>query len=371
MASPEFLRILHTESSLGWGGQEIRILTEAAALAARGHQIELLCPAESRIFEEAGRFGVQATACPIAWKNLRGLLHLRHALSQRKIDVLNTHSSTDSWLSAIACQTLANRPPIVRTRHISASLSSNPATRWLYTRATRHVVTTGERLRAQVMREVGLAGTNVTSVPTGVDISKFVPGDRADARRRTGLPPDKLVIGIVATLRSWKGHRYLIDAFVRLNRQDAHLVIVGDGPQAAALREQASRTTDPSRISFAGNQADVVPWLQSLDIFVLPSYANEGVPQALLQAMACGLPVVSTDAGSIDEILRSGQNGFLAKKQDVESLVRCLADLDASPDLRRRMGQVGRTLVTEIHSLARMADTMEQVFVSIAVTRRE
>jgi glycosyltransferase involved in cell wall biosynthesis len=366
MRSSKLLDIVHTESSLGWGGQEIRILTESAALSARGHRIELLCPAESRIFGEAPRFGVRATACPIARKGPKGLWHFRSALVRRKIDVLNTHSSTDSWLAALACATLAHAPPIVRTRHISAALTPNPATRWLYASATRHVVTTGERLREQVIREAGVAEPHVTSVPTGVDLARFVAGNRASARRDTGLPQEKLVVGIVATLRSWKGHRYLIDAIAKLDRQDVHLVIVGDGPQRDILQDQASRVPDPSRISFVGNQNNVVPWLQSLDIFVLPSYANEGVPQAILQAMACALPVISTDVGSIGEVVLSGQTGLLVKPHDVDSLVEHISRLCDDSALRAALGQNARAFVLDEHSIERMADTMERIFLAVA-----
>jgi len=96
------MRILHTEASLGWGGQEIRILTEAAGLISRGHAVELASPGEARIFDEATRLGVPATALPIGRKRLRGLAALRRFVSSRPIDVINAHSSTDSWLSAIA-----------------------------------------------------------------------------------------------------------------------------------------------------------------------------------------------------------------------------------------------------------------------------
>jgi len=107
------LAILHTESSLGWGGQEIRVLTEARGVARQGHQMLLAAPADSRIFAEAPRYGVEALALPIAGKRLGGLLALRGLLARRKFDVINTHSSTDSWLAAVAGATLDAAPPIV------------------------------------------------------------------------------------------------------------------------------------------------------------------------------------------------------------------------------------------------------------------
>ena len=137
------MKILHTENSCGWGGQEIRILTEAAGMIRRGHQVQLIAPREARIHDEARAHGVPVTALPIAKKRLPGLLALRRWLKANPVDVINTHSSTDSWLAALACATLGNPPAIVRTRHVSAPVSTNAATRWLYARAARTIVTTG------------------------------------------------------------------------------------------------------------------------------------------------------------------------------------------------------------------------------------
>ncbi|MDH5264086.1 MAG: glycosyltransferase family 4 protein, partial [Betaproteobacteria bacterium] len=125
------LRILHTESSLGWGGQEIRVLTEARGVARRGHAVTLAAPGESRILAAAAGYGVEAVAIPIARKSIGGLFAMTGLLRNRRFDLVNTHSSTDSWLAAVATRLLRGAPPIVRTRHISAPVPRNLATRWL------------------------------------------------------------------------------------------------------------------------------------------------------------------------------------------------------------------------------------------------
>ena len=122
------MNIVHTESSLGWGGQEIRILSESQGLIARGHRVGLVCPPEARVHEEARRRGVPVTALPIGRKNLRGFLALRRWLRENPCDVVNTHSSTDSWLSALALKSLGRPCPLVRTRHISAAVPTGAAT---------------------------------------------------------------------------------------------------------------------------------------------------------------------------------------------------------------------------------------------------
>lgn len=382
------MKILHTEASTGWGGQEIRILNEAAGMIARGHQVELACPADARICIEAPRRGVPVHALSIGRKNLRGLSAMRRFLRTHSYDVINTHSSTDSWLVALAsiglrgghddtrdtrdtasAGTAGRRgpPPLVRTRHISALVPGNAATRWLYTHASTHVVTTGESLREQLIRDNGLDPHRVTSVPTGIDPSRFPPTDdaiRALRRIELSLDPRTALVGIVATLRSWKGHRYLIDAIADLDDDTVRLAIIGDGPQRAALEQQVAARKLEDRIVFAGNRDDVSPWLQAFDVFALPSYANEGVPQALLQAMFTGLPCVTTDAGAISEIAIDGTTALVVEREDPVTLAAALARLLADAPLRQQLGSAARAHVLERHSLAGMLDRMESIFAS-------
>ncbi len=358
------LHVVHTEASLGWGGQEIRILTEARGMIARGHEIELLCPADARICAEAPNYGVPVTALPIGRKNLRGVIAMRRQLARRRCDVINSHSSTDSWLAAVACAASPSAPPLVRTRHISAAIPDNLATRWLYQRATRGIVTTGERLREQLVRDNGFDPARIVSVPTGVDTARYHPdpGDRDAARRQLGLPARVPIVGIVATLRSWKGHRYLLDAFARLPDRSTRLVIVGDGPQRAALEQKIPALGLADRVVLAGHQSDVAPWLRCFDVFALPSYANEGVPQAIVQAMLTALPVVTTDIGSIGEAIQSGSTGLMVAPENATALAAALQTLLGDASLRERLGTAARAAALQKFSLDAMLDRMEAVF---------
>jgi glycosyltransferase involved in cell wall biosynthesis len=361
------LALLHTESSLGWGGQEIRVLSEAGGVAARGHEVLLAAPSDSRIYAEAPRFGVATTALPIARKRPEGVAALRKLLRERAFDVVNTHSSTDSWLASLACRLVPKAPSIVRTRHISAPVPRNFATRWLYRTAASRVVTTGERLRRQVIEETGVAAERVVSIPTGIDLARFSPGDRREARAALSLAQDTPLVGIVATLRSWKGHRHLIEALASLPGDRTHLVIVGDGPQREALEARVAELRLRSRVRFAGNQEEVAPWMRALDVFCLPSYANEGVPQALMQAMACGCAVVTTPVGSIPEIVEDSVTGLLVPPEDPQRLAHALGALLADEARRVALGQRAHLLAQERFGEARMVDRMIEVFDSVVM----
>jgi glycosyltransferase involved in cell wall biosynthesis len=364
------LKILHTESSQGWGGQEIRILAEAEGLRARGHELFIGAPASHRIHREATARGFTAADLPLGKKRLAGVLAVRRWLREHRVDVVNTHSSTDSWLVSLACATLPRPPAIVRTRHVSVPVAKSLGNRWLYGVAAAHVVTTGEMLRQQLIRDNGLPADRVTSVPTGIRPEVFAPGDRAAARRELGLPEAGLYIGIVATLRSWKGHRYLVDAFARLGRDDAILLIVGDGPQREVLEQQVVDAKLVPRVRFAGDRRDVAPWFRALDIFALPSYANEGVPQALVQAMMTGLACVTTDAGAIPEIARDGETALVVPKEDVEALTAALSKLAGDAALRQRLGAAARAHCVANHSFESMLDRMETIFARASAARR-
>lgn len=357
------MKILHTEASCGWGGQEIRILEEARGLIERGHDVQLVCPPEARIFVEAARFGVPVTALPIARKRPGGVIALRYWLARHRPDVINTHSSTDSWLAGLACATLGDAPPIVRTRHISTSVPNNFTTRWLYTRATRHIATTGESLRQQLIRENGFPAEMMTSVPTGIDPTRFSPGDKQVARQQlvaSGIPAQGPLLAIIATLRSWKGHNYLLEALAGI--PDAQLVIVGDGPHRPKIEEKLAELKLAERVHFVGQQTDVTPWMRAADVFVLPSYANEGVPQAILQAMMSALPVVSTTVGAIAEAVDDGVTGHLVPPRDVPALRQALSELLADPVRAAAMGARGRERAVARFSRQTMLDRMEAIF---------
>ncbi|HOL65312.1 MAG TPA: glycosyltransferase family 4 protein [Accumulibacter sp.] len=361
-ANTRSLRIVHSEASCGWGGQEIRILEEARGLIARGHDVSLLCPPEARIYSEAPRFDVPAHPLPIGRKRLAGVLALRRWLKQQRPDVVNTHSSTDSWLAGLACASLRDPPAIVRTRHISAPIAVNAASRWLYGRSARHVVTTGEALRQTLIDDLQLSPARVTSVPTGIDTQRFAPGDKAVARQALGLEPDKRYLGIVATLRSWKGHLYLLDAFAKLRQDNCQLLIVGEGPMLDNIRSRIAERRLADRVLLAGQRLDPENWLRALDVFCLPSYANEGVPQAIMQAMSSGLPIVTTPVGAILEAVRDGHSALVVPPRDAVALADAVQRLLADPALAARLGSAARQRAGEHFARERMLERMEAIF---------
>lgn len=369
LLSQRCLHIVHTESSCGWGGQEIRILEESRGMIERGHRVTVLCPAESTLFTRARDWGVKTIALPIREKRWPDFKTMRAWILENRqdIDLINTHSSTDSWLVALANLSLGKKAvPVLRTRHISAPVKNSFANRWLYNKAAARIVTTGEGLRLELIDSLGLPPEKVQSIFTGINTRRFTAGSKIEAREKLGLDVNAIWIGIIATLRSWKGHKYLLKAIAELNDPRIRLVIVGDGPQRDKLNRLTVELGLARAVRFAGQQRDVVPWLQALDVFTLPSYANEGVSQAVMQAMAVGLPVITTPIGSSADVIKAGLTGILVPPKDSNSLAQAIRKLIDNPQEASRLGDGARSFALENCGLERMITRMEAAFQRVA-----
>lgn len=364
---------MHTEASTGWGGQELRILTEMEGMARRGHRVHLVAPPNAEIVAAAHARRLSVESLPIEWKKLPGLVAMRAWLARHAaaFDVINAHSSTDAWLVALARMGARRAPPLVRTRHLSTPVNRLPTTRWLYQRATSHIVVTGEALKTRLVRHNGYDPATITSVRTGIDLGRFVPKDRDAMRVRLGVDA-RPAIGIVATLRDWKGHDYLLDAWRELRSRVPgwQLLVIGDGPRRAHLEARVRDLALAADVRFVGNQEDVPAWLACLDIAVLPSYGDEGVPQSLMQAAACRLPAVSTPVGAIGEAVVHGETGLLVPARDVHALAQALATLMNDQALRERMGRAAHAYAQAHFGIDAMLDAMEAVFAGAAARPR-
>jgi glycosyltransferase involved in cell wall biosynthesis len=362
------LSILHTESSIGWGGQELRILTEMAGMSGRGHRLHLVTAGSADILPAARARALQVDGLPIEAKKFPGLRALRGWLARqgRNFDVINTPSSTDAWLVALAGAPLPGMPPVVRTRHVSTPVNNSMATRWLYQRATAELVVTGEALKGQLVGDNGFDPRRITSVRTGIDLARYSPQDRDAARARHGVDA-RPAVAILATLRDWKGHDDLLDAWAALRARVPgwQLLVIGDGPRRAHLEGRVAALRLERDVRFTGNQDDVPGWLACAELAVLPSFGDEGVPQSLMQAAACGLPAVSTPIGAIREAVLDGETGLLVPPRDATQLAAALERLMTDAALRGRMGRAAHAYAQANFGIERMLDAMEAVFARV------
>jgi glycosyltransferase involved in cell wall biosynthesis len=359
------LRILHTEASRGWGGQELRILGETQGMRERGHEVWITAPADSPLLRRAVAAGLPTHQ--VAFRRpqaLQDLWRVRRLLGDLSIDVLNCHSSWDSWVGGLAARGNVPRIPVVRTRHLSTPVDRGAASRLLYTRLADRVVTTGEPIRRQLVRDNGYPAERIVSVVTGVDLARLAPArPAAEVRAALGIPPEVPLIGTLSTLRSWKGHLDLLEALRALVRtRPVRGLIVGDGPYGEVIRERLRELELTGLVTLTGHREDVAELLATMDIFAFPSYANEGVPQAMLQAMALGRPVVGAAVGGIPEVVHDGETGLLVPPRDPAALAVALARVLDDPGGAAARAAAARALVEGTYTREIMLDRMEAVY---------
>ncbi len=334
--------VLHTESSPGLGGQEVRTLNEARWTAERGWRVMLAAQPKGRLLDRARADGLEAVAVRMlgAW-DVSALTRLAGLIRRERVDLVHTHSSVDGWLGGMAAR-LAG-VPVVRTRHVSIAIRrrGNPVYRWLADR----VITSGDAIR-DVVVGAGVPPERVVAIPAGVDLEAFPFGIRSpEAARALGLQPP--VIGSVAMFRGSKGHAQLLEAFrrVRAEHPTATLLLVGDGIRRSWVEQLAHDAGLADAVVFTGFRSDIATLLGTMDCFVLASTRTEGVPQSLLQAFATGVPVVASDVGGVPEVVADGVTGLLAEVDSAASVARGIQDVLGDQQAAMRRTQAARVLV--------------------------
>lgn len=361
------MNILIAESSRAVGGQELAVLLHAERLAKRGHRVRLVLEPQSPIMTMAQERGLPVEAFSMQqWRLPWSILAFRRLLTRQRPDIVHVNSSRDSWLAALATRLGPSRPKVVRTRHISAPLTNNRATHLLYRRLFDMVIVTGgERNRQDLIRRDGLAEGRVAAFPIGLDVEQFSPGrPRSDIRTELGVPSHHLLVGIISYLRDYKGHRYFVEAAAKVlkEHQGVTFLIVGEGPEEQNIRSQIERLGLTADVRMLGFREDLLDVFRSLDLFVIPTVEGDTIPQVLMQALAVGLPLVSTTTGSIPDVVTDGESGFLVAPRDVDALAERIGRLLNDPLLRKEMGRLGRQRVERTYSIDRMVDELEGVY---------
>jgi glycosyltransferase involved in cell wall biosynthesis len=361
------MRILHSEASPGWGGQEIRIFEEMRWFRTRGHEVMLVAPPHSMLVKKAKEEGFR-TAHLLFTKNriVREIFQFSSIIRKFKPDVVATHSSVDSWVGLIA-SAFHRIKCRVRYRHVSTPVKGHLINRWQYSKLCNLILTTGECIRRPLIETFTLPSEKVVSAPTAISPPAEMP-ERKDAKSQLqfelGLSSSTQFIGQVSVLRSWKGHEVLINGFdtIASSFPNLHLVLVGTGPIEEDIKKIASSGLHAKRIHLIGHKDNPWPSFRALEIAVLASVSNEGVPQSLLQAMYAKTPVIGTDVGGIPEIVLNESTGLLVKSSDSASLASAIERLLGDPALRFRISRNAHKLTSEGFRWESLGQKIEALF---------
>jgi glycosyltransferase involved in cell wall biosynthesis len=256
---------------------------------------------------------------------------------------------------------LCRRPPILFTEHGRHHPDCPSRKRVLANRALiesrDRVVGVGAAVRQALIDKEGIPADRVGVIYNGIPLGRFADGRsaRAEARAELGLDPDELMVLQVARLDPLKDHATAIAAMAHLRHRcpRARLVLAGEGPRRGLVEGLVSEHGLQDRVRLLGLRKDVPRLMAAADVFLLSS-VSEGIPLTLIEAMAAGLPVVSTDVGGVAEVVSPGDTGLLAPAGDGAALADHVLALAGSPDLRAEMGRRGALRATEVFAEEQM-----------------
>jgi len=294
-------------------------------------------------------------------------------------DIVHTHTAKAGTLGRLAAR-LAGVPRSVHTfhGHVLEGYFSPAATAFFLRiervlgRATDRIITLSPRLRLALLAMGIGRPEQVEVVPLGLDLDRFLwrPTSQADLRPSLRVPAGAPLLGIVGRLVPIKDHPTLFQALTLLpdGDQAPHLLVVGDGERREELQRLAHRLGLGSRVHFLGWRDDLETILGGLDV-VICSSRNEGTPVALIEAMAAGVPVLSTDVGGVGDLVTHGETGWLVPPGDPSALARGIERLLGDPALRHRLAGAARPVALERHHVKHLIRRMETLYTGLVPER--
>ncbi len=364
------MKILHLIYSLEVGGAEVDLVAKSRRLVqAHGCGVTIAC------LLARGELAVQAEAAGIRVLGplMRGrrdvciVPRLVGLMRRERYDVVHSHMFASNLLGCLAA-TLAGVPGIFATVQLIADREA----RWqiLTDRLLQHkmaaMIASSQAVRHSFIRR-GIHPAKIRTIYNCVDLSRFASVDRAAARRATrqafGWDEGCFVVGAVARLERVKGLEVLIQAAeaVTVALPQARFLVVGDGPQRAALSAQVRRLGLEGRVILAGRRNDVPQVLPALDLFVLPSL-SEALGIAAIEALASGLPVVASRVGGLPEVVVHGETGWLVPPGDAARLAEAILYVAAHPVEAGRWVEGGQARVHSLFDVASLAAAQLELY---------
>jgi L-malate glycosyltransferase len=369
------VRVLWLIKGLGPGGAEQLLVNQARARdrVAFATEAAYLVPWKNHLVPALEAEGVRATCLDGArsW-DLRWAWRLRKRLAAERFDVIHNHSPLVAALTRLMVRTLRRprRPALVYTEH-NRWPRHNRITRWV-NRATFRLddaqLAVSEDVRQTIPPHLR---TRVEVLVHGIDVDavRSLRADRPTVRRQLDLPDEAIVVGIVANFRREKAYEVWIEAARIALESDLPLrfVSVGQGPLESEMRDLVDRLGAGDRIKLLGYRDDAVRVMTAFDIFTLSS-RHEGLPVALMDALALGLPVVSTAVGGINQAVTDGTEARLVPSDDPATLAEAIVAVAGDAERRRDMARASEAR-SRAFDVARPTKRLEEIYAAVARQR--
>lgn len=372
-------QVIQFVQQANWAGIEVVVFRLATALRDLGIDSAVWCMGQGLLTQHLQNAGIAYKIFPFTSKfDLATTWQLRRALQAQHVQVLHTHGQRAMLLGNPAAKS-ARVPAIVTTFHTFVHMTGEviPAYK-LYGRiegllgryATDCCVAYTESARRDAIQMRGVPPSKVKTIYNGVDLAQFSPmqneAERARARADLGLLPNDFVIGAVGRLAPLKGHIYLLDALPLVRKQMPHakIVLVGDGSQRAALEERIKTLGLESAVILLGGIPTTREIYSTFDTFVFPSVEGAfGV--VILEAMACGIPVIATRLDGTDELITNGTNALLVSPRAPDEIANAVLRLAQNRALGEQLTRAAHTRIENDFSASAMARHYLELYDSI------
>jgi glycosyltransferase involved in cell wall biosynthesis len=364
------LRIAAHNGAPEWGGAEIAVSRLLADLQSRGHEVHFFCN-RPLVMERAADYGLEVSRLHVGGDaSLVSSVRVARALSRFDADVLLIGTFRKTLHLALGAK--AAFVPVVSRIGLGTDVPRNAKYRWLFRRVVRHTVVSDTDVAESYRRLLpSLPEDRLEVIPKGIEVPEGVPS-KAEGRRGLGLPEETVLVGVVARLVRQKRIDRFIEAVARV--PGCIGVVVGDGPDRAALEEQARHLGVIDRIRFTGHLADPWPAIAALDVLVISSDA-ESMANVMLEAMALGVPVLSTPVSGAHDVLADGVDpeappGRITSDFGPGTLASALQRMVHEPALRARMSEAALERIAERFSMPRYVDRWEATLRRVARVRK-
>ena len=361
-------RVIHVLSGFATGGVEMNTTRLVASLIERGFE-QIVVSLTPEVHANVESLLAVPLLYPDRSRRLLGSVAYLTGIAREFSPDLIHGRAYRSWPECSAAKLFARRSPkLIQSFHGATSLDIERWRRKIMAFGMRDTtdafITVSHDLARRVVAQWRLPSDRVEVIANGVDLNLFNPeADKRAIRSALGIPSDAFVIGSVGSLREVKNPMYLVRAFAEFSRHasNSFMLIVGDGPLRSELESLGSELGVSRRILFRGRQASVRDHLVAMDLFVQPSF-KEGSPTAVLEALACGVPVIATRSSGCVELQERAGVPLLVDGQDDTALAEQLIDLHADAPRRAALGQRGRQVVAESFSFERMINAYERTY---------
>ena len=342
------LKIFHCDVRRIWAGGQNQLWRLAVGLRDRGHRQWIVTRPESPLARRAGGEGFEVLAHPFRGEvDPRATLALRRLIARHAPDVVDAHDPHSLTPAALACRLVRPRPLVVGHRRVDFHIRANCFSRWKYARGADHLIAISERVRA-VLIEDGVPAGRVTVIHSGIDLETPAPPEGPDLRTRAGAAQGAPLVLTIASTEAYKDHPTLLEAAALLfeRRPDARWAVLGAGGLFEETAARVERRGLADRLRYLGFVDHARGLLPQADVFVLTS-KTEGLGTSVLDAMAVGVPVVSTAAGGIPEMIDHGRTGLLVPPGNAPALAAAIEDLLEDRALGRRLATAAAVRVRD------------------------